>query len=319
MIAAARDRAARIGEWVWEARRSAYARGWLKPHRVDARVVSIGNLSVGGAGKTTLCLHLARAAVRAGTPAAVVCRRYRPGPGGEGDEERLMRRELNGVPVLAGRSKWRLADAGAAAGAKLILVDDGFSHWALARDLDLVLIEARDLAGGTRMLPAGRLREPWRALQRATFVIASRVEADQDPGPLLARLARAAPGAGLAAGRHALRGVRGLEGGAVEAGGRARVVTATGNPGAVARSMTEAGFEVSALAAYRDHHWFTRAEAERERAAAARDHARLLLTPKDAVRWPLPPSDDVAVLDVSWTWLAGGEAVERAVLDGVFR
>jgi len=319
MIAGVRDRAARLGEWVWEARRSAYARGWLHPHRVDARVVSVGNLSVGGAGKTTLSLHLARVAARAGKSAAVVCRRYRPGPGGEGDEELLMRRELERVPVFAGSRKWRLADAAAAAGARLILVDDGFSHWALARDLDLVLIEARDLDGSRRMLPAGRMREPWRALQRATFVIASRVEAGQDPGALLARLARAAPGAGVAAGRHALRGVRGLEGGAVGAGGRARVVTATGNPDAVARSASEAGFEVSALSAYRDHHWFSRAEAERERAAAARDRARLLLSPKDAVRWPLPASDDVAVLDVAWEWLAGGEAVERAVLGGEAR
>ena len=82
------------------------------------------------------------------------------------------------------------------------------------------------------------------------------------------------------------------------------MVTGTGHPGSVARTATEAGFEVTALAAYRDHHWFSAAEAAREARSAEHDRARVLLTAKDAVRWPL--ADDPLVLEVAWRWVCGG-------------
>ncbi|MEO5617079.1 MAG: tetraacyldisaccharide 4'-kinase [Candidatus Eisenbacteria bacterium] len=309
------DAVSRVGASAWEVRRALYARGWKRPRRVSARVVSVGNLTVGGTGKTTLTRHLAEIAAAAGRRTAVVCRRYRPGPDGEGDEERLLRAALPGIAVHAGVRKVTLAAAAAAAGAELVLVDDGFSHWSLERDVDIVLVEARDCAQTHRMLPAGPLREPWRALQRATFVVASRLDPGEDPARVLECLARRAPAAALAAGRHEVRGARTLDGTPVAAEGRVRVVTATGNPESVARTAREAGFTVAELSAYRDHHWFTRAEADAERASAGSQRARILLTAKDAVRWPLPPSEDTWVLEVAWRWVTGGEAVERALLD----
>ncbi len=298
----------------WELRRGAYARGWRTPTRVPARVVSLGNLTVGGAGKTTLALHLAQRAAEAGVRAAVVCRRYRPGPQGEGDEEHT--REGR---VYAGRSKRDLAAAAAADGVPLVLVDDGFSHWALARDLDVVLLDALDPWGGGRLLPAGRLREPRRALQRAHVVVLSRVPADVDAAAAIESYRRWAPGALFAAGRHEVAGVTTLAGAARGARGAAHVVTATGNPAAVEASAREAGFAPVTAAAYRDHHWFSAAEADRERARAAAAGATLLLTAKDAVRWPAPldaAPEAAAVLHVRWRWLAGGEAVERWVIHG---
>jgi tetraacyldisaccharide 4'-kinase len=290
-----------------------WARGWRRSERVAARVVSIGNLSVGGTGKTTLTAYLAARLAARGMRVAVVCRRYRPGPGGEGDEERLYRARLAGVAVHAGRRKLDLAREAAAAGARCVLVDDGFSHWALERDLDLVLVDARDPQAGGALLPAGRMREPWRALQRAQFVVVSRLDAGEDPAPIFTRLARLAPAAKLAAGRHAVSAVRTRGGERLEGPARVRVVTGTGNPEAVARTAREAGLEVSGLAAYRDHHWFSLDEARREIARAQAQGARVLLTAKDEVRWPL--ADDAAslVLEVSWDWVSGGQAVERAV------
>jgi tetraacyldisaccharide-1-P 4'-kinase len=108
-------------------------------------------------------------------------------------------------------------------------------------------------------------------------------------------------------------GVRALDGRVVPVGGRVRVVTATGHPRAVAASATEHGFEVTSLSAYRDHHWFTDAETRAERERAGREGARVLLTAKDAVRWPAP-DPAVCVLEVGWAWVTGGESVERAVL-----
>jgi tetraacyldisaccharide 4'-kinase len=296
----------------WEARRRLYAWGVLAPRRVPARVVSIGNLTVGGAGKTTLVLHLAQTLLGAGVNVAVVARRYRPGPQGFGDEEFLYAGAIGRDRIFAGRTKRELARRAAAAGATLVLVDDGFSHWSLERDLDIVLLDRTDLWGGGALLPAGRLREPVRALQRAGVIVVTRLAAGEDPGPVVAEVRARAPGAVVAAARHAVAGVRTLAGESLAAGGPARVLTATGNPRAVAASAREAGYDPVTLVARRDHHWFGRGEAIAE-ARAARG-GTLLLTAKDAVRWPDgAPVDGVAVLETAWRWLAGGDRVERLV------
>lgn len=296
----------------WELRRRAYARGWRRPETVNARVVSVGNLTVGGTGKTTLVLHLA--VVASGARPAVVLRRYRPGPAGRGDEELLYQQALPAAAVFAGTSKLERARAAAAAGHRLVLVDDGFSHWRLARDLDIVLLDAQDLLGGGRLLPAGRLREPLRALQRADAVVVTRLPRGSDPEEWFARVRRLAPAAWLAAGRHAAQKPVGLGGGAFEAP-RVWLLTATGNPGAFERTTREQGFEVAGKTAFRDHHWFSAFEIAEVRARAERAGAKLLLTAKDAVRWPagLPPHG-AGVLPVRWQWASGGETLERRVL-----
>ena len=303
---------ARVTGLAWEARRRLYEIGMLSPERVATRVVSVGNLTLGGAGKTTLVLHLAAAAGTRGLDLAVVSRRYRPGPGGQGDEELLYTAALGRASTYCGASKRDLARAAAHAGAKLVLVDDGFSHWGLARDLDVVLLDRTDLWGGGRLLPAGRLREPLVALQRAGVIVVTRLAPGEDPTPLLAEVRRRAPAAWVAAARHALDGVRDLAGTVLAVRGAVRVLTATGNPGAVATSAREAGFAPVTLAAYRDHHWWSVAEAVREHAAAGA--GMLLLTAKDAVRWPQrAPRERVAVLATRWQWVSGGAEVERRV------
>jgi tetraacyldisaccharide 4'-kinase len=301
----------------WELRRRAYASGLLRPRRVGARVVSVGNLTVGGTGKTTLTLRLARRALELGLAPAVVCRRYHPGPGGRGDEELMYRAALGAGCVFAGTSKLESAGAAARAGFDLVLVDDGMSHWPLARDVEIVLLDAHDLTGGGRLLPLGRLREPLRALQRARAVVVSRLRVGEDPAPWLERAGALAPGALLAAARHRVKGVRALGNGEVPPGTRVRVVSATGNPAAVEASAREAGLEVASASRWRDHHWFTPREARHESARAAGEGSWVLLTAKDAVRWPESAGQDrVAVLEVEWEWVVGGGAVESLALEG---
>jgi tetraacyldisaccharide 4'-kinase len=294
----------------WELRRRVYARGWLRPQPVGARVVSVGNLTVGGTGKTTLTLHLAACAAARGLEVAVVCRPYRPGPGGRGDEELMYGDYVRGAS--RSRSKLERSRAAVAAGARFLLVDDGFSHWPLARDLDVVLLDSTDLWGGARLLPAGWMREPRRALQRAGLVVITRLRPGEDPETYYEQVRPYVPAARLAAGRHALAGVRRLDGEDLEARGAALLVTATGNPGAVAASAREAGFEDLALRTFRDHHWFS----EREAGDLLREAGRrpLLLTAKDAVRWPATARDPrVAVLGVRWAWHDGGDAAEALI------
>lgn len=307
---------AAVYDFGWDLKRRFYASGLRRQERVNARVVSVGNLTMGGTGKTTLVLHLARLAAARGLDAAVVCRRYRPGPTGRGDEEKLLEQALGARRVYAGRSKRSLAVRAAAAGHGWILVDDGFSHWGLARDLDVVLLDAGDPFGGGRVLPAGRMREPLRALQRADVVVLTRVPLAEDWRTRLAAIGRVAPGALLAAARHRPAAVHALDGAALQPRGPAHVVTATGNPSAVAASAAEAGFAPVTLAAYRDHHWFSEREAGAERERAGAQGARIVLTAKDAVRWPDAHAAGVAVLETEWQWLEGGEEVERRVFAG---
>jgi tetraacyldisaccharide 4'-kinase len=317
MMRALLEAGARVYGAAWEARRLAYARGLWTSRAVDARVVSIGNVTVGGTGKTTLALHLARQARQAGADVAVVCRRYHPGPGGHGDEELLYAAALGADRVYAGARKLDEAARAAAAGRALVIVDDGFSHWPLARDLDVVLLDAGDPWGGGRLLPAGRLREPRRSLQRADVLVLTRVEPGEDLARRREEAIRYAPAARFAAGRHRVAGVRGLDGAEVRPSGPAHVVTATGNPRAVERSAREAGFEPTTLSAYRDHHWFTAVEARGERERARARRATLVISAKDAVRWPREAGDGgVAVLEVAWEWIEGGDEVERMVWSG---
>ena len=164
------------------AKNAAYERGWAEAKRLGWPVVSVGNLSVGGSGKTPVVIRLAQLLQADGIAVDVLSRGYgRSGEGVErvdasgdagrfGDEPVLIARKA-AVPVYVGTSRYdagRLAER-SAAGAGIHLLDDGFQHRKLARDLDIVVLHASDFVEG--LLPAGRLREPLSALKRAQVVV----------------------------------------------------------------------------------------------------------------------------------------------------
>ena len=165
------------------ARNALYDRGYLRPRRLQGPVVSIGNLSVGGSGKTPFVIVLGELLKQRGLKFDILSRGYGRqskgvrivDPSGTsrefGDEPILMARRLD-VPVIVGEDRY---DAGLAAekafGPQVHLLDDGFQHRALARDFDIVLVTPEDAAD--RLLPAGRLREPLKSLRRADAVALS--------------------------------------------------------------------------------------------------------------------------------------------------
>lgn len=165
------------------AKNAVYERGWAKPQRLAWPVVSVGNLSVGGSGKTPLVIRLAQLLVAESIPVDVLSRGYgrrdtslveRVNPEGEaaryGDESLLIARAAN-VPVYVGASRYEaglLAERNAPQSG-IHLLDDGFQHRKLARALDIVVLHSADFEDA--LLPAGRLREPVAALHRASIVV----------------------------------------------------------------------------------------------------------------------------------------------------
>ncbi len=149
-------------------RKSLYAKGLLKSKRLNATVVSVGNLTVGGTGKTPMVLWLAEKFISEGKNVAILTRGYR-GSGGTSDEVELLRHRLRdrvrfGVGSNRYESGRRLESEHEI---DVFLLDDGFQHLQLARDLDIVMLDGSTRLRDEFVLPAGRLREPTSALTRA--------------------------------------------------------------------------------------------------------------------------------------------------------
>jgi tetraacyldisaccharide 4'-kinase len=276
-------------------RNALYDAGWLGIERVPARVFSVGNLTVGGTGKTPAALWLAHALVRRGRRVALVARGYgkrRPGVvvvGMEGaplvsaddggDEAVMLARRFAG-PVLTGE---RRADAARAAcarfGVDTIVLDDGFQHRRLAREADLVLLA--DDPAGRRLLPAGTRREPLGALHRARAALVVG-EGDAAWPPLPAGmprfLGRLRPQALVHAAGETWRG----ESLAVLAGTSVVAVAGIARPERFVATLERCGARVAERLFFPDHHAYDAADV----AAIARmaSHARVLTTEKDLVK-----------------------------------
>ena len=317
-----------VGGWAGFALESVYARlavvarerALRAPRvRVAVPVLSVGNLAVGGTGKTPCTAWLARRLAARGHRVRIVAGRVgHPVPGAATDEAALLARLVPAAPVLVARRKAEGVQEAARAGATVIVVDDGFSHHALARDLDLVLLDASRPLGNGHLLPYGPLREAPTALARAGAIVLTR--ADRIDAERLARTRAAvavlAPGVPLAAACLVPDGFRaGGEGApvAVPAGQKAVCVSGIGRPGDLATSVRALGVEVIDDRAYPDHHRFAPAEWAAARRAAERAGAWLVVSAKDAARLEPDARAATHVVDVNFTWLGDASDVERAI------
>lgn len=160
------------------ARNLAFDRGWKTVLRVPVPVVSVGNLTVGGTGKTPMVEWVARWYRRRGVRVAILSRGYGQGDeGGVNDEALVLEENLPDVPHLQDPDRAKIAEVAVAElESQILVLDDGFQHRRLARDLDLVLLDALDPFGLGRLLPRGLLREPVRSLRRADLVVLTRAD-----------------------------------------------------------------------------------------------------------------------------------------------
>ncbi len=282
-------------------RESAYRRGLLSRYRLAGPVVSVGNLSVGGSGKTPVVARIATLLRDEGLPVAVLSRGYGGsfrggalvvGDGSRvlasaeeaGDEPVMLARELRGVVVAVGRRRDEVGRAVEARfGRRVHVLDDGFQHLRLARDLDIVCLDVHDLAD--RPLPAGRLRERPAALSRADVVLLTRVDA-ADEDHLRALQRELGPERTFRVRRRVL-GLRTLDGADARPPARAFLVAGIARPERF-REDAKGLVDVAGALFFRDHHRY-RPEDVREAEARARAEGAdaILTTAKDAVRFPV--------------------------------
>jgi len=313
-------------------RREFYAARPDRRQRLRRPVISVGNIAVGGRGKTPVVASVARLLVEMGERPAILSRGYRRKRADDGvvvvrdadgiradldrsgDEPLMLARQLPCVAVLASPDRYvagRLAEQHL--GATVHVLDDGFQHLQLDRDIDLVIVAAEDVSADARTLPQGRLREPPDALIAADAVLAV------DGGAL-----EQVPGDAQPA-RFRLRRVIGSAGGANEPG-PVMAVAGIAGPERFFEDLRNAGHSVVATAAFRDHHRYSRRDLDRligtARAAGAR---RIVTTEKDFVR--LLPFRPFA-LAIDWvpltmepdplpdfrSWLAGALNAARDVV-----
>ncbi len=286
--------------------RALYRRGALTPRRLASQVVSVGNLVVGGTGKTPLAAWLATALTDRGHRVVLASRGYRRqdaspvriASDGEriaraahrlGDEPLLLAGHAPGVPVVVGRDRGLVGlRALSAFGAEVLVLDDGFHHHRLARDLDLVCFDGSFGFGNRAVLPRGPLREPEQALRHADGVAVVDGPLPADDEALVAKLVPSARR--LRASRRPLS-LRPLRGGSELPLERLRglpigMLVATGLPAAFRRTLESLGARVTQERIFPDHHPYR----PKDLAELARLSPHWVTTEKDALKvvpwWP---------------------------------
>jgi len=279
------------------ARNALYDRGWIPAREPRIPAVSVGNLTVGGTGKTPVSSWLATQLEARGAHPAIVLRGY-------GDDEPLVHARLTPeLPVIVNPNRLEGIERAADSGADVAVLDDGFQHRRVTRAADIVLVSADAPDAPVRMLPSGPYREGMRALGRASLVIVTRKAASLAEARVVAAgVARAAPEVPVSIAHLALDAVQfaGRAPAPLTSVSRRRVlaIAGVGNAAAFGEQLRQAGAIVR-MRGFADHHPFSEADAN----ALARDLGAdeiALCTLKDAVKLlPLWPREAAAIGYVS--------------------
>ena len=279
--------------------------GIIKTTSAGVPVISVGNISAGGTGKTPIVEMLAARLKRAGKKPAVVSRGYRrtstgyvlvsggSGPCTDvrnaGDEAYQLATDLNGVIVAVDESRVRAAqNVVHSPGADRIILDDGFQHRYLHRDLNIVVVTASEILKGEFLLPAGNRREPLSALKRSDIVIVTRWKDREEFDRAAMKLRRyGKPVAGARVEFSALRTMstnQPLETSTLS-GKRVVAFSGIGNPASFEELLSSSGALVEQYLVFRDHHWYSENDIKNISDARKRSNAAFVVTTeKDAAR-----------------------------------
>jgi tetraacyldisaccharide 4'-kinase len=329
--------------WGIGLRAYAYERGWFAQRRLPVPVISVGNLTVGGTGKTPVVIDITQWLLGEGKRVAVLSRGYRRARGKSqllvsdgvrvrampeeaGDEPFLIAQRCLNAVVAVGADRYRL-------GRRLLetcavdclVLDDGYQHLGLHRDVNLLLVDATDARGLEQLLPAGRLREPLAAAKRATAIIITRADQPSEVEEVIVRLRSAVeplpqtaqvvfrPSEVVSVATGAGRSIEWCK------GKTALLASGVGHGASFRRTAEALGVTIVGETVYPDHHRYDRSEVDTLRERAVKLKAELVLTTeKDAgkIRPYLLPTDGLwwaARLRVEW--LTGEAAIRKTIMD----
>ncbi len=265
-------------------RKALYKAGVFRTHRADALVMSVGNITLGGTGKTPFTIMLARFIKEKMDKNPVVLIR------GYGLDEQVMARDLLcGIPLMIGRDRVRNSSSAIARyNADTIILDDGFQHLRMARDLDIVLIDARRPFGNDRLFPRGILREPIGALKRADIAVLTKADRNlADKEFLISRVKRINKDILLLEAVHAARHLWDLKTkerfSPLELKGKkVHLVSAIGDPAYFEETVKGLGAVINGHSVYEDHHNYSAKDMKDISRRAS--GCAIVTTEKDAVK-----------------------------------
>jgi len=301
-------------------RNFAWDHGWIASHPAPIPVVSLGNLTTGGTGKTPLAAFVARWFRERGVRVCFLSRGYRSGESAFNDEALVLEQLCPDVPHL--QNPDRVAAARTAREelfSQLLLLDDGFQHRRLKRDLDIVLVDATNPWGYGHLLPRGLLREPLSGLRRAGLVMLTRVDlvTPDDLAAIRSAIARQNPAAPLlevAFVADQLANWSGTTAG--ELTGRIGALSAIGNPDSFVQTLTRMGVPVASRRDYPDHHHYQRDDIREIGEWARRERLDgIATTRKDLVKLQIDETAGVPIwcVDQRVELRAGADALETAL------
>lgn len=266
----------------------------INPYRASCVVIGVGNITLGGTGKTPLVEWLARYVRSHRKKTAILTRGY-----GGGDEPAMLAAKLPDVPVLVDKDRVKtIRRAVKDHGVDAVILDDAFQQWRIVKDLNILTIGVDQGFGNRHLLPRGVLREPFSALKRADVFVLHQAGQAQDTASLRSFLSRINPRAEIVETALVVTDIfrlndagHRLEPGILK-GKRAGVFSGIGNPAAFEQTVRGLGTAVEAVYRFRDHHIYTPADIS-VMCQEARSLDLLITTEKDAVRFPATLAADL--------------------------
>jgi len=269
----------------------------LHPTRINCKVISVGNITLGGTGKTSLVEYLVAKLSQKGNKVAVLSRGYKrdakqAGAQGMGDEPAMLQKKLPQVPVIVDEDRLRASVRAIKDYAvDTLILDDGLQQWRIFKDLEIVTIDSRNPFGNSHLLPAGFLREPLSALNRSDIFVLTQVEPGQDTAGLTGKLKRLSPRALVVESRHKPEGFSNLSKpeeilSADSLKGKSAVIfSGIGNPQAFEEAVCSLGINIAEALRFTDHYDYAQADLDAiVKCAKERNLDTIITTEKDAVK-----------------------------------
>ena len=317
------------------ARNGLYSAELLRPKHLSAPVISIGNMTMGGTGKTPLVIHVAQTLVRLGFQPAILSRGYgRTEPGQDrriepedrisspaktlGDEPALIRRHVPSASLGISSNRFHMGNRMERTGNRLVFIlDDGFQHRQLSRDLDIVILDSSQSLVSDRVIPRGTLREPLSGLKRCHIVVINQSRSEPGNAEVRREAKRHNPNAEFFGCTQTIKTLtpfhvwaEGKESRPAQAQS-AFLIAAVGNPERFKRDIRALGIEVKGAKFFRDHYWLKPGDWNSCIEAARSNGAdSIILTEKDAIKISSPPEFPLLVA-VQSTEISDEEGFER--------